>query len=114
MSDVTIPADAAKAAAVILRVAAMKDAALKGQDGTRYRAADLADLLDPPAPSLRDELIDAVIQHPGDATGAVDDFLAVVRRHVEALTWVSMGDGVAGVWVRGIDRDDVLRLLGGK
>ena len=44
--DVTIPRETARAAAMILRIAAMKDAVFKGDDGTRYPAADLADLLD--------------------------------------------------------------------
>ena len=87
----------------------------------------------PPAPSLRDEVAGEIGQACGSVsmcwdprpTGvfdstpaadfideATDAVLAVVRRHVEALPATSLVDGVAGVSFRGIDRDDVLRLLG--
>lgn len=80
----------------------------------------------PPPPSLRDEVVKAMQnilgyadEHgltPMAAEGATDGLLAVVRRHVEVLRgWdggaASMEWSSDGNW---IDRDDVLRLLGGE
>ena len=109
MTDITIPADVAKQIANVLR-------------GIRIaypeRCDEWADLLDQPAPSLRDEVVKAMQnilgyadEHglaPMAAEDATDGLLAVVRRHIEGMSsryWVSDSPMLR--------RDDVLRLLGG-
>ena len=102
MTDITIPADVAKQIANVLR-------------GIRIaypeRCDEWADLLDPPAPSLRDEVAAAMSESWAERDGweaAADAVLAVVRRHIEGMSsryWVSDSPMLR--------RDDVLRLLGG-
>ncbi len=80
MSDVTIPADAAKAQATVLRGAARTL-------GDKPLAAELlaaADLFDPRPVSLRDECIEVAATRIG-VERTVDAVLAVVRRRIEAL-----------------------------
>lgn len=106
MSDVTItiPADQAREFARVLR------GPLAGLGRDHMTA--LADLLDPPAPSLRDEVLERIdngTAHRYDADHITDVVLAVVRRHVEAMpVWGGVGGDPD--W---LVRDDVLRLLGG-
>ena len=104
MTDITIPADVAKQIANVLR-------------GIRIaypeRCDEWADLLDQPAPSLRDEVAEIVrIKNSGHSNAfydaRADAVLAVVRRHVAALpVWGGVGGDPD--W---LVRDDVLRLLG--
>ena len=101
MSDITIPADTAKELAEFLM--------RKGLG----RHHHLVLLLDPPAPSLRDELA-ALMPDVYRDYGAtkivydktVDAIRAAVRKHVEALPMSSL------YGIDRLDRDDVRRLLG--
>ena len=103
---VTIPADTAKKIAHELRAQAARNCvpiSAGVNDWTRW-----ADVLDPPPPSLRDEIAGVYSLGETLGTGVADSVLAVVRRHVEALPrWFHEPDGL-----RALDRDDVLRLLG--
>ena len=108
MTDITIPADVAKQIANVLR-------------GIRIaypeRCDEWADLLDQPAPSLRDEVVKAMQnilgyadEHglaPMAAEDATDGLLAVVRRHVEGMPGTRPDEH--GL----LRRYEVLRLLGG-
>ena len=106
MTDITIPADVAKQIANVLR-------------GIRIaypeRCDEWADLLDQPAPSLRDEVAELLRgSSSGDRWDMADDYLAVVRRHVEALTLPDQ-PSLPSAWGNGwlACNADVLRLLGG-
>ena len=111
MTDITIPADVAKQIANVLR-------------GIRIaypeRCDEWADLLDPPAPSLRDEVAAAMSESWAERDGweaAADAVLAVVRRHVEGLNRVAIDRDGSLAYVPDGDmvyRDDVLLLLGGE
>ena len=112
MSDVTIPADVARRIAAVLRTHV--DTVPTGSAAATQWGA-LADLLDPPPRSLRDEVAEAIAgSYRNDGAWKIkwqehaDAVLAVVRRHVEALP--------ASVIVPDAEylyRDEVLRLLGG-
>lgn len=114
MINITIPADKARAAAMLLRAAAIVGAGFKSGD-TEYKASELADMLDPPSPSLRAEVAEAARQviskydwnydYPSEALALA--VLAVVRRHVDDLP------GRGGSHLHCFNRDDVLRLLNG-
>lgn len=104
MTEVTIPADVARRIAGVLRHHA--DTVPPGSPAASQWGA-LADLLDPPKPSLRDEVAAAMSESWAERNGweaAAAAVLAVVRRHVEGL-FEPHGSNL-------IDRDDVLRLLG--
>ena len=69
----------------------------------------------PPAPSLRDEVAELLRgSSSGDRWDMADDYLAVVRRHVEALTLPDQ-PSLPSAWGNGwlACNADVLRLLGG-
>ena len=116
----TIPAHQAKRWATYLR----------SIDDSYYAGArELADLLDPPAPSLRDEVAAAMSESWAERDGweaAADAVLAVVRRHVEGLNRVAIDRDGSLAYVPDGDmvyrddvllmvyRDDVLLLLGGE
>lgn len=109
MTDVTIPREMAKDIANYLRYQ-------MGREGMPMPLAGYADLLDPPPPSLRDEVAEAIAgSYRNDGAWKIkwqehaDAVLAVVRRHVEALP--------ASVIVPDAEylyRDEVLRLLDGE
>lgn len=102
--DVTIPRDTAKSVAGYLRSIAVASGGLRiGQ-----QLLDYADLLDPPQPSLRDEV--ALVLGQVDirySLALADEVLAVVRKRTEGLTfWYFDGRSV-------VERNSVLSLLGG-
>lgn len=108
MPDVTIPADTARRIAAVLRMHA-DTVPSRSLAATQWTA--LADQLDPPLPSLEDEVLAAVLDHGNfvtDANQATNDILAVVRRHVEAMDGYCTSCGCPSM----LNRDDVLRLLG--
>lgn len=99
--DVTIDRETAQRLAVLLRGEAST---------TKEERLRLADLLDPPPPSLRDEvelcLRDTVSQWQGeDFFPQTDAVLAVVRKRIEALPV-----GAGGCWSAGC-ADVVLALF---
>lgn len=105
---VSIPADTAANIAYELRAQAHA-----GQGGITAGYVDLrrwADMLDPPAPSLRDEVsstIESAVHRVGlSSNDTADVVLAVVRRRIAGLDFHG-GDGPL------LRRDDVLRLLNG-
>ncbi len=105
MTDITISAHEAKNLADFLRRHGI------GEHHSLIRT------LDPPAPSLRDEVTDIVrIRNSGHSDSHYDDqadaVLAVVRRHVEALP---TAPSVSLLYIDGREsfRGDVLHLLGG-
>ena len=104
MSDVTIPADEAKAFAKFIREIHTGSVAYTTYEGLKT----IANRLDPPVPSLRDEI--AGVYSLGETLGTevADSVLAVVRRHVETLPKWS-GDAVCLADVRallGVDTDE--------
>lgn len=115
MSDVTISADVAKEIASRLRIHGAGHRKLDGNPDVRYY--ELADILDPPAPSLWDDMVqtqkDVYLNWGGTAyaySKMTAALLAVVRRHVEGLD-SDVGPNPDDVVT--VNRDDVLRLLGG-
>ena len=121
--DMIIPRETAKDIAKALRNVARSWEPL-GHAWAVQQMRDWADLLDPPKPSLRDEVASVLLDngwtceyHEPDAycgecrrlyAVTADAVLAVVRRRIEGLlSWPSSGGDVV------VSRQDVLRLLGG-
>lgn len=105
--DVTIPCEMAADIAKALRNVAESWKPL-GRSLAVERLSEWADLLDPPPPSLRDEVASVLVRADwSEALCHTDAVLAVVRKRVADLRHQWGGDG----WI--VRYDDVLQLLGG-
>ena len=106
MTDVTIPQDVAKDAAELLREA------FPSERGGNEDANRLADLLDPPSPSLREQVAEAMVASGDDAATVFDaDAVLTVVANWLAAQPLAPRNG-AGLISR--QRDHDVRLIRGE